>query len=57
MKHNINNCFTHPVIKKDLFKSTLNKIDFIIDKLNSPKDPLLKSFLNQFNNFEKKKNI
>ena len=54
MKHNINNCFLDPVIKKDLFKSTLNNIVKIIDKIKNPKDPLLLSFLNQFNSYEKK---
>ena len=55
MKHNIDNCFIDPVIRKDLFKSTLNKIGSIIEKIKKKEDPLLLSFLNQFNNFEKKK--
>ena len=55
MKHNINNCFIDPVIKKDLFKSTLNKTDLIIEKIKKSKDPLLLSFLNQFKSYQKKK--
>ena len=55
MKHNIDNCFIDPVIKKNLFKSTLNKIDLVIDKIKKGKDPLLISFLNQFHNYDKKK--
>ena len=55
MKHNINNCFIDPVIKKDLFKSSLKKINFIIDQIKESKDPLLLSFINQFNNYEKEK--
>ena len=56
MKHNINNCFIDPVIRKDLFKSSMNKINLIIDKIKVSKDPLLLSFLNQFDNYQKKKN-
>ena len=55
MKHNINNCFIDPVIRKDLFKSSMNKINLIIDKIKKSKDPLLLSFLNQFDNYQKKK--
>ena len=55
MKHNINNCFIDPVIKKDLFKSSMNKISLIIDKIKVSKDPLLLSFLNQFDNYQEKK--
>jgi len=55
MKHNINNCFVDKVIKKDLFKSSLKKINFIIDQIKESKDPLLLSFLNQFNNYQKEK--
>jgi glucose-6-phosphate isomerase len=55
MKHNINNCFIDPVIRKDLFKSSMNKINLIIDKIKVSKDPLLLSFLNQFDNYQKKK--
>ena len=54
MKHNINSCFVDNVIKKDLFKSSLKKINFIIDQIKKSKDPLLLSFLNQFNNYQKK---
>ena len=54
MKHNINNCFINSVIKKDLFKSSLKKINFIVDQIKKSKDPLLISFLNQFNNYQKK---
>ena len=57
MKHNINNCFIDPVIRKDLFKSSMNKINLIIDKIKVSKDPLLLSFLNQFDNYQKKKLI
>ena len=32
MKHNIDNCFIDSVIKKNLFKSSLKKIDFIVIK-------------------------
>ena len=53
MKHNINNCFINSVIKKDLFKSSLKKINFIIDQIKKSKEPLLLSFLNQFNNYQK----
>ena len=53
MKHNINNCFISSVIKKDLFKSSLKKINFIIDQIKKSKEPLLLSFLNQFNNYQK----
>ena len=55
MKHNIDSCFIDSVIKKDLFKSSLKKTSFIIDKIKKSKDPLLLSFLNQFYNYEKKK--
>ena len=55
MKHNINNCFIDPVIRKDLFKSSMNKINLIIHKIKVSKDPLLLSFLNQFDNYQKKK--
>ena len=55
MKHNIDSCFIDPVIKKDLFKSSLKKINLIIDKIKKSKDPLLLSFINQFNNYEKEK--
>ena len=41
-------------IKKDLFKSSLKKINFIIDQIKKSKDPFLLSFLNQFNNYQKK---
>ena len=54
MKHTINNCFINSVIKKDLFKSSLKKINFIVDQIKKSKDPLLISFLNQFNNYQKK---
>jgi len=54
MKHNINNCFIDPVINKGLFNSNFKKIDLIIDKIKKSKDPLLLSFLDQFNNFKKK---
>ena len=54
MKHTINNCFINSVIKKDLFKSSLKKINFIVDQIKKSKDPLLLSFLNQFNNYQKK---
>jgi len=54
MNHNINNCFINSVIKKKLFKSTLKKINFIIDQIKKSKDPLLLSFLNQFNNYQEK---
>ena len=53
MKHTINNCFINSVIKKDLFKSSLKKINFIIDQIKKSKEPLLLSFLNQFNNYQK----
>ncbi len=53
MKHNINSCFVDNVIKKDLFKSSLKKINFIIDQIKKSKEPLLLSFLNQFNNYQK----
>ena len=43
------------VIKKNLFKSSLKKIDFIIDEIKKSKDPLLLSFLNQFYSYQKKK--
>ena len=55
MKHNIDNCFIDSVIKKNLFKSSLKKIDFIIDEIKKSKDPLLLSFLNQFYSYQKKK--
>ena len=55
MKHNINSCFVDNVIKKDLFKSSLKKINFIIDQIKKSKESLLLSFLNQFNNYEKEK--
>ena len=55
MKHNINSCFVDNVIKKDLFKSSLKKINFIIDQIKESKDPLLLSFLKQFNNYQKEK--
>ena len=55
MKHNINNCFVDNVIKKDLFKSSLKKINFIIDQIKKSKESLLLSFLNQFNNYQKEK--
>ena len=55
MKHNINNCFISSVIKKDLFKSSLKKINFIIDQIKKSKESLLLSFLNQFNNYQKEK--
>ena len=54
MKHNINNCFIDSSIKKDSFKSSLKKTNFIIDQIKKSKDPLLLSFLNQFNNYQKK---
>ena len=53
MKHNINNCFIDSVIKKDSYKSSLKKINFIIDQIKKSKEPLLLSFLNQFNNYQK----
>ena len=53
MKHNINSCFVDNVIKKDLFKSSLKKINFIIDQIKKSKEPLLLSFLNQFSNYQK----
>ena len=53
MKHNINNCFIDSVIKKDSFKSSLKKTNFIIDQIKKSKEPLLLSFLNQFNNYQK----
>ena len=56
MKHNIDSVFIDSVIKKDLFKSSLKKTSFIIDEIKKSKDPLLLSFLNQFYNYEKKKN-
>ena len=40
MKHNINNCFIDPVIRKDLFKSSMNKINLIIDKIKVSKEGL-----------------
>ena len=55
MKHNIDNCFIDSVIKKNLFESSLKKIDFIIDEIKKSKDPLLLSFLNQFYSYQKKK--
>ena len=55
MKHNINSCFISSVIKKDLFKSSLKRINFIIDQIKKSKDPFLLSFLNQFNNYQKEK--
>ena len=55
MKHNIDNCFVDPVIKKDLFKSSMKKINLIIDKIKISNDPLLLSFLNQFKNYQEKK--
>ena len=55
MKHNINNCFIDSVIKKDSFKSSLKKTNFIIDQIKKSKEPLLLSFLNQFNNYQKEK--
>ena len=42
------------VIKKDLFKSSLKRINFIIDQIKKSKDPFLLSFLHQFNNYKKK---
>ena len=54
MKHNIDNCFIDSVIKKNLFKSSLKKIDFIIDEIKKSKDPLLLSFLNQFYSYHLK---
>ena len=53
MKHNINSCFVDNVIKKDLFKSSLKKINLIIDQIKKSKESLLLSFLNQFNNYQK----
>ena len=53
MKHNIDNCFIDSVIKKDSFKSSLKKTNFIIDQIKKSKEPLLLSFLNQFNNYQK----
>ena len=53
MTHNINNCFIDSVIKKDSYKSSLKKINFIIDQIKKSKEPLLLSFLNQFNNYQK----
>ena len=53
MKHNIDNCFIDSVIKKDSYKSSLKKINFIIDQIKKSKEPLLLSFLNQFNNYQK----
>ena len=53
MKHNINNFFIDSVIKKDSYKSSLKKINFIIDQIKKSKEPLLLSFLNQFNNYQK----
>ena len=53
MKHNINNCFIDSVIKKDSYKSSLKKINFIIDQIKKSNEPLLLSFLNQFNNYQK----
>ena len=55
MKHNIDNCFIDSVIKKDSFKSSLKKTNFIIDQIKKSKDLLLTSFLNQFDNYQKKK--
>ncbi|PPR35520.1 MAG: Glucose-6-phosphate isomerase [Alphaproteobacteria bacterium MarineAlpha6_Bin3] len=55
MKHNTNNCFIDSVIKKSLYETSLKKIDSIIDKIKNTKDPLFKSFLNQFDIYEKKK--
>ena len=55
MKHNINSCFVDNVIEKDLFKSSLKKINFVIDQIKKSKDPLLLSFLNQFKNYQKEK--
>ena len=55
MKHNINSCFVDNVIKKDLFKSSLKKINLIIDQIKKSKESLLLSFLNQFNNYQKEK--
>ena len=57
MRHNIDNCFVDPFIKKDLFKSSMKKINLIIDKIKISNDPLLLSFLNQFKNYQKKKII
>jgi len=37
MKHNLDNCFIDPVIRKDLFRSSLNKIDSIIEKIKKKK--------------------
>jgi len=55
MKHNIDNCFIDSVIKKDSYKSSLKKTNFIIDQIKKSKDLLLTSFLNQFDNYQKKK--
>ena len=55
MKHNTNNCFIDSVIKKSLYETSLKKIDAIINKIKNTKDPLFKSFLNQFDIYEKKK--
>ena len=54
MNHNINNCFVNSVIKKDLFKSILKKINLIIDQIKKSKDPFLLSFINQCNNYQEK---
>jgi len=55
MKHNIDNCFIDSFIKKDSYRSSLKKTNFIIDQIKKSKDLLLTSFLNQFDNYQKKK--
>ena len=55
MKHNINNCFIDSVIKKDSYKASLKKTNFIIDKIKKSNDPFLTSFLNQLHYYQEKK--
>ena len=55
MKHNIDNCFIDSFIKKDSYRSSLKKTNFIIDEIKKSKDTLLTSFLNQFYCYQKKK--
>ncbi len=55
MKHNINNCFIDSVIKKDSYKASLKKTNFIIDEIKKSNDPFLTSFLNQLHYYQEKK--
>ena len=48
MKHNIDNCFIDSFIKKDSYRSSLKKTNFIIDEIKKSKDTEKKILPNFF---------